>query len=231
MIKRKPILAKLISLVSLIGSCCLGQEQEQMKPINLVTFVSSDASPLDAVIATALQTHAPVGIALGERQKILCESKHHFEIKGETQRDSLVDALRGTGYSLREEQGVLVVVPPDLTPFQQELLSHHFDAFSAAGRTMAGLGAQLTGSLWLEAGLAEGVGGSTLFSLSAKKYTLTTPASSTEEIANMIVSLKPKGVWVFKMVHASGSVKPMPVIQIWSYVDDQESIQKISCDQ
>ncbi|WP_161557192.1 hypothetical protein [Acidisarcina polymorpha] len=57
---------------------------------------------------------------------------------------------------------------------------------------MAGIGAQLTGALWLSSGLASGVGGSTLYSLSASKYKLDDiGASTTEEIANRIVSLPP----------------------------------------
>ncbi|AXC14080.1 hypothetical protein ACPOL_4816 [Acidisarcina polymorpha] len=44
------------------------------------------------------------------------------------------------------------------------------------------------------------------------------------------MSLPPKGVWMFKAIYTGGSSKPMPAIQTWSYSDDREDIQKISCE-
>jgi hypothetical protein len=222
---------RLASLFVIICTSCFSQDHQSFT--GNVNFRSSDARPIDAIVAIALQTHASIGIAFGEHQQLLCEAGRPFNINGESTGESLNDSVKGTGYSVINEQGVFVVKAPDLTPGQLQLLGHRFDTFSVQrDTTMAGMGAQLTGSLWLATGLTSGVGGSTLYSLSAQKYRLDDVGpATTEEIANRIVSLPSKGLWAFSEGHVSGLSKIMPMIKILSYKDDREAVQRLSCDQ
>ncbi len=110
-------------------------------------------------------------------------------------------AAEGTGYTLKEENHVLVLTAGDLSPRQKELLLHRYaDFVPGKNQTMFELGVGL--SIWMKMVVdpKPGYGGSILTCLTDERFTLdvTLPAT-TEEIANQIVSLGSKGMWIFRV--------------------------------
>jgi hypothetical protein len=165
-----------------------------------VTFKCKEVTPLDLIRATAFQTRIPIGLAMGRDRSVLEETKRSFDLHGVDTRSALLDALRDTDYTIKEENGVLVLTAGDMTARQTDLLTHQYSDFkSESNSTMVELGAGLT--MWMRAaidpqgGFGASIGGATndeRFSLKA------IPWATTEEIANRIASLGSKGMWIFR---------------------------------
>jgi hypothetical protein len=115
-------------------------------------------------------------------------------------KSTLLEAIAGTGYSLNESNGTFVLIAGDLTSRQRQVLDHVYPDFKAGlDQTMVELGVQLT--MWMQAEIdhVPGFGGSILYSLNDERFTFAaTSPSTTEEIANGIVSMGSKGIWILR---------------------------------
>jgi hypothetical protein len=167
-------------------------------PFATVTFECTRATPLDLIRATGRQTRIPIGLVLGLDPSALEKPQRSYDLVGMTAQNALTEALRDTGYSLREEDGVHVLRAGDLTPSQENYLYLHYTNFQSSG-TMAEMAADLTGWMWTATHLASGYGGSILGSTNDERFTLEEMQSATtEEIANKIVSQGSKGMWILR---------------------------------
>jgi hypothetical protein len=137
---------------------------------------------------------------MGEDPAALSKSSRSFDLVNVDARFALQQAIQDTGYSLQEENHVLVLTAGDLTARQRSLLGHRYAGLRReANQTMIGLGMKLT--MWMRAAIdpARGFGSSVSTSTNEEKFTFeAAPAATTEEIANAIVSLGSKGMWIFK---------------------------------
>jgi hypothetical protein len=167
-------------------------------PNSVVTFKCEHATPLQLIQATGRQTRAPIGIVLGQDPTLLSKTRRTYNFEEVDTRFALLEAIAGTGYSLRESNQVLVLVAGDLTSRQQQMLDHEYPDFkSGSQQTMVELGVQLT--MWMRAEIdgEAGFAGSILGATNDERFTFgATPPSTTEEIANRIVSLGSKGMWI-----------------------------------
>lgn len=167
-------------------------------PNSEVTFQCRDATALQLIEATGRQTRQPLGIVFGEDPTLLTKSKRTYNLDRVDTRSALLEAIAGTGYSLREENHVFLLIAGDLTPRQSQLLNHECSGFkSGSDQTMVMLGADLT--MWIRMGVDHetGFGGSILGSTDDERFTLgAIPVATTEELANRIVSLGSKGMWI-----------------------------------
>jgi len=167
-------------------------------PFATVTFNCTHATPLDLIRATGRQTRVPIGLVLGPDSSKLEKPQRSYDLEEVSARDALTEAIHGTGYVLREEGDVLVLVASDMTPYQESFLYLHYDGFLPSG-TMVEMAADLTGWMWVETHLAFGYGGSTLYSTNDERFTLEKiQSATTEEIANKIVSQGSKGMWILR---------------------------------
>lgn len=165
-----------------------------------VTFKCDQATPLDLIRAIGRQTRIPIGIVLGRDPGILSKPKQSYDLENVDARLALQKAIQNTGYTLEEKNHVIVLVAGDLTARQQDLLTYPYSNFgSLSNRTMVELGAELTGWMLAEIDYAKGYGGSILGSLNDERLTLKVPpGATTEEIADSIVSLGSKGIWILR---------------------------------
>jgi len=167
-------------------------------PSATVTFKCTHATPLDLIRATGRQTRIPIGLVLGLNPSLLGTPTRSYNLEGVTAQDALAEAIRDTGYSLTEEDGVLVLIAGDLTPRQKNLLYLQYADFQASG-TMAVMAANLTGWMWTATHPTAGYGGSITGSTNDEHFTLKKMRSATtEEIANKIVSQGSKGMWILR---------------------------------
>jgi len=210
---------------------CLAQQPAVTPEPPQVTFATKDATPLRAVLEIGLQSRQPTGIIFGENPQKLCETHSAFDIHTEQVRDALDKATVDTGYFIRDEDGVLVLVPPDLMAWQQTSLDYRYESFPQEEPVpMSSLAARLTGWMWAAANPMQGYGGSIPGSLDDEKIQLgTIRDESTEQIANRIVKLGSKGVWMLKPNKPDPKGPVDEQIQIYSYHDSATFLGSIGC--
>jgi hypothetical protein len=169
-------------------------------PDSRVTFKCHRATPLDLIYAIGRQTRIPIGIALGLDASVLSKPTRSYDLENVGARLALQEAIQDTGYMLEEENHVTVLVAGDLTARQQDLLTYAYSDFGpVSNQTMVELGAMLTGWMLGKIDHASGYGGSILESTNDERFSLKeTPGATTEEIADSIVSLGSKGMWILK---------------------------------
>jgi hypothetical protein len=169
-------------------------------PDTVVTFTCDHASSLQLIQAAGRQTRLPIGIVLGNDPTILSRTMRSFSLAKLDAKSTLLEAIAGTGYSLNESNGTFVLIAGDLTSRQRQVLDHVYPDFKAGlDQTMVELGVQLT--MWMQAEIdhVPGFGGSILYSLNDERFTFAaTSPSTTEEIANGIVSMGSKGIWILR---------------------------------
>jgi hypothetical protein len=167
-------------------------------PLATITFKCRHATALDLIRATGRQTRIPIGLVLGLDSSMLEKPQHSYHLEGVTAQNALAEAIRDTGYSLREEDGVLVLIAGDLAPRQANFLYLYYVNFQPSG-TMAEVAAYLTGWMWAATRPISGWGGSIAGSTNDERFTLEKmPSATTEEIANKIVSQGSKGMWILR---------------------------------
>jgi hypothetical protein len=162
-----------------------------------VTFKCHQATPLDLIRATGRQTRIPIGVVLGKDPSLLSKPRR-YDLEKVTARDALLEAIRSTDYSIREEGGVLELIAGDLAPRQNGLLLLHYSNFKLGG-TLVEMGVFLTGWMW--AVIRPGLGFMTSIAGSTNDEQFSgeaIPSATTEEIANKIVSLGSKGMWILR---------------------------------
>lgn len=207
---------------STIAASCLPRTDYQPRivsnPDNTVTFHCDHATRMDLIRAVGFQTRLPLGVVLGAGGEALTLKMNSYDLDRVDAQAALRQAIAGTGYSLKEEDGVLVMIAGDLTPRQSNLLSHAFFDFKPGEReSMAELGFALT--MWLGSVVdpQRSYGASILGSTNDEQFTIhVAPGATTEQIANEIVRQGSKGIWVLNL-GASSSGVPKDEVRIESY--------------
>jgi hypothetical protein len=163
-----------------------------------VTFACRDATALELIQSTGRQTRKPIGVVLGEDPTLLSKTKRPYSLFEVDAESALMAAVVGTGYTVEESGDGFLVIAGDLTPRQRQVLTHEYLGFQGgANVTMAKLGSQLTILMESEIDDLTGFGGSTPGSANDENFTLEAmPPSTVQEIADRIVSLGSKGLWI-----------------------------------
>lgn len=184
-----------------------------------VTFQCDLATPMDLIRATGQQTRIPIGVVLGQDLNALSKPVGSYNLKEVSARDALLEAIEGTGYSLREEDHVTVLFAGDITSPQMQLLKHQYSDFgSERGATMVELGAGLNEWMWAAVDPVKGFGASIQGSTNDEHFTMVPiKDATTEEIANRIVSLGSKGMWIFRVAAFSPADTSADQIEIEPY--------------
>jgi hypothetical protein len=166
-----------------------------------VTFKCDHATPLELIRAVGFQTRLPIGLVLGRDLDALSKTKHSYDLDNADARPALLKAIEGTGYSIENENQVVVIIAGDLAPRQRDLLAHRYSNFRTnLDGTMVDFGTTL--EMWMRDAVAvdpkRGYGMSILGSTNDERFALRVPhLATTEEIANQIVSQGSRGMWVF----------------------------------
>lgn len=165
-----------------------------------VTFVCDHATPHELIEAIGHQTRNPLGLVLGKDPNLLSKTRKAYALEKVDIRSALQEAIAGTGYSLKKSNQVFVLIAGDLTSRQRQVLDHEYPDFkSGSDQTMVELGVQLTMWMRTEIDHEAGFGGSILSATNDERFTFAAmPPSTTEEIANRIVSLGSKGLWTLR---------------------------------
>jgi hypothetical protein len=184
------------------------------------TFKCDRATPLEVIRAVGFQTRIPIGVVLGRDLDALSKTTHAYDLENVDAKFALSKAIEGTGYSIKDEDHVVVIVADDLTARQRDLLVHQYSNFGLGftHETMVSLGMVLTGWMRQAVDPTRGYGASILTSLNEEQLKLdVAPIATTEEIANQIVSEGSKGMWIFKAEGSFPSGESTDEIDIQPY--------------
>jgi hypothetical protein len=184
-----------------------------------VTFRCSLATPFDLIRAVGRQARQPIGVVIGRDATTLYRTPRNYDLRKVDGLSALQAAIEGTGYSLRVEKGVWEVIAGDSSPRQSDLLTLRLTDFKTnPNSTMVVIGSQLT--MWLGAAIHPEASymASILGSTNDEQFTMAPIASATtEEIANRIVALGSRGLWILHVAASSSAGPGDDVVEIEPY--------------
>lgn len=167
----------------------------------LLVNLRAQASALDAIIAIGLATHAPIGILPGQDTTALCKTRYTFNLTDMDATTALLAVAQRMQYSWYEQDGVMILRAPDLTPRQTELIERRIDFPAQSNEVTAVLRSHLAISLWLIDRDVEGYGAS--IGHAANDVRLSLPALknvTAPEVANRVITTGSGGIWLSDMV-------------------------------
>jgi hypothetical protein len=198
-----------------------------------VSFAVHNQSVLEAVIALGINEQLPMGITLRQPED-LCKPQ-----KTRTFTDVSVDALLSllladTDYKWTEADGVIEIGPGKRREAETTFLNMRINKFGAPSSTIQGAGIVLSGYITALLHPGQGYAGDILSSSDSEK---TPPVSlhntSVEQIANFIVSLGSKGVWILTPTapsESAGNVKITDLrLSTYGYKDDANVLRNRLC--
>jgi hypothetical protein len=184
-----------------------------------VSFVHPAATAFEAVKEIGLATHTPIGIALGRNWSTMCDTKTAFELRDVDAKGALLVAAERAHYELSEEDGVLLLTAPDLTPYQRAELDHSFSEYKSGRGGLVVLGSSLSTALWADFTHPTGFAGSILDSpddppieLPPVQYDVTA-----QQIANQLVTKGVGGMWIAKISPEPSNNQKDFEVSLYSY--------------
>lgn len=162
-----------------------------------VTF-RAEARALDAIIAIGLATHAPIGLLPGQDTTALCKTRYRFNLTDMDATTALLTVAQQMQYSWYEEDGVMILRAPDLTPRQTELIERRIPEFPAQERQVTALlSANLGIALWVIDHPNQGYGGSIGHGTNDVRLSLPQLKDVTAlQVANRVVTMGSGGIWM-----------------------------------
>jgi hypothetical protein len=195
-----------------------------------VTFQCERATPLDLIRAVGRQTRIPLGVILGSDPDALSKSIRSFDLEQVDAKFALLKAIQDTGYSLKEENQVIVLTAGDLSSRQRSLLALRYSIPRPTHKTsMIELSFDLTMRMRnaMDPDSKYGFGASISTSSNEEQFTLEEAlAGTTEQMANKIVSLGSKGMWILKSdpPPPSGALTDQLVIQPYQHYSNRPNL-------
>jgi hypothetical protein len=163
-----------------------------------VTFACRNATALELIESTGRQSRKPIGIVLGEDPDLLSKTKRSYRLLGVDAMSALLEAVAGTSYTVGKSDVGFLLIAGDLTSRQRQVLTHKFADFpGGSNATMSELENSLT--MWIEGEFDHPTSfvASILGSTNDETLTLgALPPSTAQQIADRIVSLGSKGLWI-----------------------------------
>jgi hypothetical protein len=202
------------------------QQPQADQPIELAL---GNVKPLNAVIRIAEMNRIPLGIVFGTGA-LLCSGERPTSIHAKNFAEALTQAVAGTGYTAIRNGEAYVLLAPDATAHEQEILNYRFDRFSATDSTMNDAGQLLAGYIKTKIEGAQGFITSSPVGPLSTTFTIRMQGATTKEIANRIVSQKDKGVWMLRPTPQSASKSTSQShLRIFAYSEDAAELDRVSC--
>jgi hypothetical protein len=198
-----------------------------------ITLHEAGVTKLQALIAIARLTKAPLGIVIGKDSR-LCNSLTQVDLDQASLDDALGKVLSGLPYHTESHGVAIDVMPNDTSDVTTQLLSKRLGAFSPQPAPMHVLGVLFDG--WLEMTLHPGSGWTAEIpsSTDAVILSFSTSADATaKDVLNALVSKDHGGLWIMQ---PQRDVQPSdkhpvatPIVEAFSYTDNDASLMSASC--
>ena len=186
---------------------------------------------LQALAEIGLRTRQPLGLVVGEDQTALCRPRTERPPSDLTAREAVEELAKLALYAVEEHDGVLILIAPDITKHQRDLLFYRTERFEETPKqTMRMLSSDLTGWLWLSADGGGSYG--TSVGDAVKAYAITIPPLTdvtTEQIANQAMTIGAGGIWILRASATAAKVPSDDRIDFLSYAEPQWMMSEMSC--
>lgn len=204
--------------------------QSGSRSSDLFNVSMQNINSLQGVLRFGTESHVPVGIILNS-QISLCNSPRNVSLQSASI-GSVMDALLvSSEYVWSIEDGVLIVKPGNLPKTSSYVLNLKFERFTGMKTTIQGLGIILNGNIRGKLRPTEGYAGDILQSTDSELVgPLDLSNVTVAQIANHIVSLKGKGVWIlYPIPENTSQIAAVRRLYIYGYSDDSRTIADLSC--
>jgi hypothetical protein len=190
-----------------------------------------DVNSLQGILRFGTENHVPVGIILNS-QVSLCNSSRKVSLKSASIGSVMDTLLVASEYVWSIDDGVLMVRPRNLPESSSYVLNLKFERFTGMKSTIQGLGIILNGYIYGKLRPTEGYAGDILQSPDSEQVgPLDLSNATVTQIANHIVSLDGKGVWVlYPIPENTSQIAAVRRLFIYGYSDDSRTIADLSCD-
>jgi|GEM_PF-6149827 len=210
----------LVALVAGLGRIASSQMQPRPSPVLL------------SMELAAREAGVPAGIVLRKGVDLCHEMNHSAEFLPSDPMQRIRTLADQYGYHVDESGPVLKVMPKDGMPGELDIaLHHHWPRFPKIDGIPREMGMTLSG--WMFTVVNPGQGFAISSASNGMEERVHLPASeevSSEEIANRIVSLGSKGIWIAWQNQHQPSSETVPVrLSIFSYRDDLRNMQYFRC--
>lgn len=167
---------------------------------------------------------------LGSGPDALSKSSRSFDLEKVDAKFALLKAIQDTGYTLKEENQTIMLTAGDLLPRQKSLVDLRYSVPKPAHKTsMIELSFALT--MWMRAAIEldskHGFGASLSTSSNEEQFTLEEAlAGTTEQMADTIVSLGSKGMWILRSdpSQPSGALTDQVEIQPYQHYSNRPNL-------
>lgn len=208
----------------------LGRAQDSSEMQRRVSFTAVDQSIVNALIQLGSQEHIPIGIVLQKADR-MCIQHKSVNTVNTTAAQIVSMLLDGTDDTFLRKGNVIEVRPKQISERTAAILKMRYKEYSSITTTMHGLGVILSARIYGRLHPNQGYAGSILDSVDAEKL----PAFklenvSVEDIADYIVSLGSKGIWI---LYQSAETQQGPddhvQLKTYSYVNDKTALLTEPC--
>jgi len=205
--------------------------QAGSRPRDLFNVSLQNVNSLQGVLKFATENRVPIGIILNS-QISLCNSSRNVSLKSVRIGSVLDTLLAGSDYVWSIDNGVFLVKPRNLQESSNYVMDLKFERFTGMKSTIQGLGIILAGYIQGELRPREGYAGDILQSTDSEQVgPLDLTNVTVKQIANNIVSLDGKGVWVlYPIPENTSQIAAVRRLYIYGYSDDSRTIADLSCD-
>jgi hypothetical protein len=186
-------------------------------------------TPLQRIVAIARDAKLPLGIVIGTDGLLCREDKLPLPGPSADPLAAIRSIAQPFGYEVSGTNPAIVRNTATASNHLRDALEFHLKNFPAMRATMPDLSATLSG--WVQVGFdhTSGYAMSIGITPGAEKFSLpATPDGSVEQIADTIVFLGTKGVWIAS--ENKGTPLNQVNIRAYSYKDDLQRIQSLKCD-
>lgn len=208
------------TLVCLLAAAmAVSAQPSQLNERTTASLTARGQTPLQCALQFGLQNRVPVGIVLSGDGS-LCKSRKSIAQANGTVGRLMTEVLSGTSYTWSAEHGIVEIKPVAIPQPQASILRMKINRFGGIDTTIQGLGIILTGDIKAQLHPNEGYAGDILSSPDAE----TIPPfqlrdKSVEQVANYIVSLGGKGVWLLDSSE----------IRTFGYKEDAKALSGLTC--
>jgi hypothetical protein len=203
-------------------------------PTPALVNLSMKATALETLGEIGLQTRVPIGIIPGSDAGALCRTKTTFVFLGEDPRSALDAMAQQLQYTLNQVDGVFLLMAPDITPHQREVLEHRFRVYRTGRKLIVQMiSVQLSEALWdaLGKSVSAGYGGSIYHSADAPQIPLPPVLHNVtaQDIAGIAVKSGTGGIYLSRIQPSRMASPEDLTIQISSYGDPNQLKQDMNC--
>ena len=202
---------------------------QETQPNQVISINLQSVSPFQALLFLGTKYHVPLGIVIATPTK-LCSPLKTIQFEHATVEQALTKVLSGSDYLWERDGDAYIVKPRAPGEAEEQILNLRLDRFSGSDTTIQGLGIILAGYIHSHLYPKEGYAGDILSTPESEHIPPFTLSNVTvKQVANYIVGLKNKGVWILYPKPDQPEKTQSQQLYTYGYSDDHDLILSLPC--